>query len=521
MKISMWMLHDAMSSLVTGHNLSDAASSRHIAGALPYVENDSMSTDHVYIMPAHLISKEHLKDNVCLVVYGAGQTAALSDPLNQCQYIRLQPGLSAADCIKNVLMAFEHYNNWYAALQKELIGNPDLTRICEIGYKLLGNYITLFDPEHNLIAYANIPDKMIGSVLERKDGPYYVLTDQSIKSMVGSPGHTDDLRAEHADYFYDAARKMRILYANVGPGRFECRLCIGEQYRPFKNSDMQLCEILAETLLTAMQVDHSRGAAIKTQLRDTLRDIINGQFITDVEMELERNLELRKWARHDKFICIELVKRNPSSRLVSSDQYICSRMEEMLPDACSFMLDTKIVCIDRLLSNESADQTIERLRDFLTDSIFIVGVSDEFDNIMDISSYYKEASIAIEMGRLKNDSDWYYKFSDYAQMHFFQHGTSILPAVYYCDKSIQHLMQLDKSKVDYCQTLRVYLECDRNLLHAAERLHIHRTTLFYRLKRINDMIDADLDDTATRMRMLISFQLMTIDQSLNAPKNAG
>ncbi len=509
MRISMWMLYDAISASVCDHNLGDTAETRLLEGVLPFLPGESAAADHVYLAHISDLGKERLSDGVSLVIYGDGD-AVQADIGNQ--YIRLEPELSAGASFKLVLNAFEKYNTWYDRLRQELIGKPDLMRICEIGNELLDNYITLFNPEHVLIAYADLPPQMIGSVLENKGGSYYSLTDTAYKAMVSSPQHTDDMRAEHAAFFFDPMRQLRILYANVGPGSFECRLCIGEEKRLFKQSDAQLCEVLAEVLLTAFQNDHLSGAGTKTNLRDLLQSILKEYSVENVT--LERNLTGIQWSRYDSFICMEIEKINPDNMFVSNDRYICSRIEELLnDDACAFFMDGKIICLARLLPEEQPEQVVERLAGFLRDSIFIVGASEKFKDILDIGNHYKQACIAAQLGRVKRPDDWYHMFANYALLHFFQYGTSILPAIYYCDRNVQKLMEITNTKVDYCETLRVYLENDRNLLHASAALHIHRTTLFYRLNRIDEMIDGSLDDPNVRLRMLFSFELLELDKN--------
>lgn len=60
------------------------------------------------------------------------------------------------------------------------------------------------------------------------------------------------------------------------------------------------------------------------------------------------------------------------------------------------------------------------------------------------------------------------------------------------------------------ETLREYLECERNYVRTAERLFIHRNTLLYRLKRINDLTNLDLDDADVRLHIQLSYRLITV-----------
>lgn len=53
-----------------------------------------------------------------------------------------------------------------------------------------------------------------------------------------------------------------------------------------------------------------------------------------------------------------------------------------------------------------------------------------------------------------------------------------------------------------------YLTNERALLHTAELMDIHRTTLLYRIRRIEELTRLQLDDEQTRFDLLLSFHLI-------------
>ena len=57
-------------------------------------------------------------------------------------------------------------------------------------------------------------------------------------------------------------------------------------------------------------------------------------------------------------------------------------------------------------------------------------------------------------------------------------------------------------------TLRVYLECERQLAPAAKRLDIHKNTLLYRIGRLSETFDLKLDDETERFRLLLSLKMI-------------
>ncbi|MBE1468539.1 helix-turn-helix domain-containing protein [Kibdelosporangium phytohabitans] len=64
-----------------------------------------------------------------------------------------------------------------------------------------------------------------------------------------------------------------------------------------------------------------------------------------------------------------------------------------------------------------------------------------------------------------------------------------------------------ESTVDLVGTLRTFLVCDGNWVEASARLEIHRHTLRYRLRKIEELLGRSLDATGTRAELWVALQL--------------
>ena len=73
---------------------------------------------------------------------------------------------------------------------------------------------------------------------------------------------------------------------------------------------------------------------------------------------------------------------------------------------------------------------------------------------------------------------------------------------------VQKLIDYDKKHhTDFSETLRVYLEHERSQSKTAAALNLHRNTLTYRLQRIRELLNADLEDPDVRLHLQLSFRL--------------
>lgn len=65
----------------------------------------------------------------------------------------------------------------------------------------------------------------------------------------------------------------------------------------------------------------------------------------------------------------------------------------------------------------------------------------------------------------------------------------------------------EKHGTDFYDTMYVYLKNERSPLASAKELNLHRNTLAYRLKRLQELFQIDLDDPKVRFHLLVSFEL--------------
>lgn len=78
----------------------------------------------------------------------------------------------------------------------------------------------------------------------------------------------------------------------------------------------------------------------------------------------------------------------------------------------------------------------------------------------------------------------------------------------FIQKHLAPLLQYSEGKsMDLFQTLRVYLEHNGSIKETAEELYIHRSSLLYRLEKIADLLEIDINDSESRFNLMIAYKL--------------
>jgi len=74
---------------------------------------------------------------------------------------------------------------------------------------------------------------------------------------------------------------------------------------------------------------------------------------------------------------------------------------------------------------------------------------------------------------------------------------------------------LDHHARTYRETLRCYLDCAGQAQQAAEQLHIHRTTLYWRLARAAELVPLDLHQGGDRLKLHLALTLADLTHPLS------
>ena len=56
-------------------------------------------------------------------------------------------------------------------------------------------------------------------------------------------------------------------------------------------------------------------------------------------------------------------------------------------------------------------------------------------------------------------------------------------------------------------TLRTYIAANRSIPETAKRLHIHQNTLYHRIRKIEEILQVDLNDSNDWLKLLLVYHL--------------
>ncbi len=149
-----------------------------------------------------------------------------------------------------------------------------------------------------------------------------------------------------------------------------------------------------------------------------------------------------------------------------------------------------------------------------------VGVGRPHKSLVDLRQSYYEAHYAIKIRKLKGDSSVIASFDDLGSYGLLLGLQDTLSLEVFHESVLGALREYDEeNSSDLVKSLQYFLEANGHWGEAAERLYVHRHTLRYRMKRVEEISGRSLDSSQDRMEFWLALKARElIEQSAKKPK---
>ena len=130
-------------------------------------------------------------------------------------------------------------------------------------------------------------------------------------------------------------------------------------------------------------------------------------------------------------------------------------------------------------------------------------------NLEELHIAYLQSRFALERAFQLGGERWAIPFSDCALEYMLGRTREAMPLRHLVAPELNRLIEYDRQKgTQYYGTLRAYLLNERDIPRTSQALIIHRTTLLYRLRKLQTLAPIDLDDPGGRLQLLISLWIL-------------
>lgn len=474
-------------------------------GLRMYQPGKPLNSNYLYLVFGGAIDDTFSRyENQAFAVLGSGNLSHLSD---RCRILLIRGSLSFSDVFNQIQQTFEKYYNWDIQLQLALGSVNPLDEMLEASLDIFHNPVFAHDTNFYILSSPRHVKGMSQWVHDRRTGkliaPLSLIQDFKLDAE-----YQRTLTTRGAHIYSEEMRGYRILYMNLWVnGKYQGRLCVDELQSEIQPGHFFALEYLGSFIELCINRHNLFQISMGNDARKFFADYLSGkatelQSITD-------QIQYLNWNRHDRYLCLRLETQQQDDRMHSSIATI-GHIEAQIPKGLAFTYQQGIVAIVNLsFDHSSASDVISSLAIILREGLFKMGVSTEFRDFLLIPQGYTEAVEALRLGKKSQSMIWCYRFDDYLLEYMVSRISHQISPELLVSSRLEALLNYDrKNNTELYHTLKTYLEHERNSLQTAKALFIHRSSLTYRLERIQKITRINLDDPRERLLLQICFLLM-------------
>ncbi len=460
--------------------------------------------------------QQDLNENV---LYLVPEDQAERFPANRFSYITTGDLCGNAPHIRNVgvpfgqvfnlvLTTFQRYYDFESKLGDIMAGDGSLTELSRMASDFFHNPVYIHDDMFSVLAISHREEGMLQFEYDEKTNRIHIPL-WLINEYKFDDSYIHTLQRRHAGIWekQQYPEGVRSLYVNLWDGPRYCgRLLIDEISSALQPGQYYAAEYLANhvmALLRKLEHHHYRNY----DFEELLIALLSGKKVD--RRSLRTMLSILDWTDKDQYLCLMLQNqdRNNSVRV---DSALNSLLSSLLPGSVTFR-HQQCLCIIVNITNSGQEpaQIRQCLAPHIRDSVMYGGISNPVDGICAIDKGFAQADIALNYIAQEDSSEWMVSFSACAMPYIRRRACSELPGQVLAHPVLLKLQNYDREfGTQYYETLRVFLTFERNIPQVSQQLIIHRTTLTYRLGKIQELTKLNLDDPSLRLHLLLSFYLL-------------
>lgn len=480
MKLNLWMIVNRLREMDIDVHIKDCTTRNMRSARLAYATN-------------------------CAYVYQDGGDVICADEED---YIRIR-NIEKNVAFEIIQGIFDYYNNWSEELETA-ISNGNKSELIQVLWKVFQNPIIFFNASQGVIAMTR--QYGYGEVDEEWD---YLLRygSSSLKAVQKIQGTENSIIGQSGIPKKVVMKKNSVITPylsavitqdNIRRGQ----IVIIEKGWEINNGDMELLKYAVGRIEKGLKEKAYNNSAIMDI--NAIIDLILGKSVN--RDDLERQMLHLGWKRDDQYRVLVVFAEKDNAEPKKQMNLIYSAMRSFFHSIGCFTYEDHLI----LVMNDNIQETTwtrPNVRRIMQENHGVVSGGYSIGGIENIRFSYQQALWAFGRGLFgvggRNRYDYFSCALDYLVQCMWVENTDVHELLYSCHPDVIKLWKIDaETEGNYIRTLVVFLQNERSLVGTANALHIHRSTLIYRIKKLEELMGSDLADSYNREYILTTVRLL-------------
>ncbi len=156
------------------------------------------------------------------------------------------------------------------------------------------------------------------------------------------------------------------------------------------------------------------------------------------------------------------------------------------------------------------EEIIKEAKNNLSNISISIGIGRYYTKMEDLYKSYQDAKKSITLGRLFNQEAIIH-FDDLGIYRLLYYENLQPELIRFYNETLRPLVEYDKKKdTELVKTLEAYFENNGNLKKISKQLYTHYNTILYRIQRIEEICNLNLQNSQERLNLEIALKIMCI-----------
>jgi hypothetical protein len=406
-----------------------------------------------------------------------------------------------------VLDTFQLYREFEMRLNSVITGGGDLNEMCRVASDFFNNPVYIHDDMFSVLGVSHRIDGMLDFEYNEHSGkiniPLWLVNEFKFDAT-----YQQTLTYHHAAVWGTDRypHNIRSLFLNLWDGsQYLGRIMVNEIRSNLQPGQYQAIAYFGHYV--HLMLKHLEQRQISSHnYRETLVSLISGKEVD--RQDLRTMLNILDWAEYDPYMCLLLEEQRSDISVRSFGAW--NNLISSIKGCASFHYQHQLCVLVNLNKSDLDPQSFRNLlAPHIRDSCMYCGVSNPIHGIHAIPTGFSQAAVALNYIQEEDCSNWFVSFSSCALSYIRECACHEFSPEMLVHPALPDLRNRDRANgTQYYETLRAYIFCERDIPQTSQQLIIHRTTLTYRLGKILEITNLNLDDPNLRLYLLLSFHIL-------------
>lgn len=406
------------------------------------------------------------------------------------------------------ILNLENKRMYHSAKILESIANSNsLQCIADLGQEILGSAICINSNSLKVLAISKNMEEANSKISSSVQNTGYFPHDYVLYHSKENLHELID-RADSPFFWINKKSNEKMIFGKIMINKKRVGILTAAEFeKPLNNDALEVISMLCNAASVQMQKSSYYQNTSGNLHEDLIIDLLEGRIKNIAVLNEKIKYMQFSLKKYNYVLLIDFSYFDNELILIS---YIKDMLIKLFYRCKSTIYNNHLVAVISTEKEwEFLKSDLEKMEVFVKKHSLQCGMSRCIDNISNLKEFYLQALNALKLGKYMHEDQVLYLYEDYALFYIMDICSKSDKYTKLCHPSLFIILEYDRlNNTRYTKSLYSYVINLKNISDTANSIFTHRNTIIYRIKKIEEIANIDLNDNNIIFQLFMSFKLI-------------